>query len=134
MKIVLLLFLIWVIAGCDALAPSKQIVQIKSSTVKIDDKAVERLLPQIASSPVPPTKKLSESLKILLTFLAQTPPARVVETKPHDQPKWRIGRIYLLDDCVAVQFTEGHYMETIFFVENRMGWRIAGRVRPSDHL
>jgi hypothetical protein len=24
-------------------------------------------------------------------------------------------------------------METVFFVRNREGWRIAGRIRPEDH-
>ena len=134
MKRALLLSLMWVVVGCAAIAPSKQSLQIRSDAVEIDDMAVERLLPKIAPSPVPSQKRLSEPLKTLLTFLAQTPPARAVKTKPHALSQWRIDRIYLLDDCVAVQFAEGHYMETIFFVKTPIGWRIAGRVVPSDHL
>lgn len=108
-------------------------LQIKPNDIQIDEKAVEQTMAHIAVPKASFQEEVSEAFKILFTFLAHTPPNKLVETKPHAETHWDLDRIYLLDDCVAVQFVEGHYMETVFFVRNRMGWRIAGRIRPKDH-
>jgi hypothetical protein len=30
--------------------------------------------------------------------------------------------------------TEGHYLETLFFVQYTEGWRLKARIVPEDHL
>ncbi|MBW1740903.1 MAG: hypothetical protein JRJ42_07185 [Deltaproteobacteria bacterium] len=132
-KNILLSVVVWLIVGCAATTPRKPGLQISTDAVEIDEKAVDRLIGHIAMPPVPPQKKISKPLQTLLTFLALTPPAKLVETRAHAQAEWRLDKIFLLDDCVAVQFSEGHYMETVFFVRNRGGWRITSRIRPEDH-
>jgi hypothetical protein len=112
----------------------KSALQIKLSDIQIDQEAVGQAMAHIAVPAAPCREEVSEALKILLSFLAQTPPDKLVETKPHAESRWHLDQIYLLDDCVAVQFAQGHYMETIFFVRNRTGWHVAGRIRPKDHL
>jgi hypothetical protein len=32
-----------------------------------------------------------------------------------------------------VQMTEGHYLETLFFIQYSEGWRLKARIRPQDH-
>jgi hypothetical protein len=134
MKGLLVLCLVWLSSGCGGMANTKPGLQIKLSDVQIDEKAVEQMTAHIAVPTAPSGEAVPEALKILLSFLAQTPPDKLVETKPHAESHWRLNKIYLLDNCVAVQFAQGHYMETVFFVKNRTGWFIAGRIRPKDHL
>jgi len=108
-------------------------LQITLSDIQVDEEAVEQAMARIAVSPAPSGEEVPETLKALFSFLVQTPSDKLVETRPHAGTRWHLDQIYLLDDCVAAQFAEGHYMETVFFVRNRRGWRIAGRIRPGDH-
>jgi hypothetical protein len=132
-KGLLLLCLVWLITGCSGIASRKAGLQLGLDDIQVDEEAVGQAMTRIAVSPALSREDLSEALKILFSFLVQTPPDQLVETKPHAEARWQLDKIYLLDDCVAVQFAEGHYMETIFWVRNRTGWRMAGRIRPEDH-
>ena len=135
MKGWLLLCLIWLITGCSGMGSRKPGLQVALNDIQVDEEAVGQAMAmtRIAVSPLLSREDVSEALKILFSFLVQTPPDQLVETKPHAEARWQLDKIYLLDDCVAVQFAEGHYMETIFWVRNRTGWRMAGRIRPEDH-
>jgi hypothetical protein len=128
-----LLCLFWVIAGCSGLATRRPALQIAFSDFQIDEEAVETAVARVAVGKPASRQALPEAVKVLFSFLVQAPPDELVETKPHAEGCWRLDRIYLLDDCVAVQFAEGHYMETLFFVRNHAGWRLAARIRPADH-
>ena len=132
-KGLLLLCLVWLITGCSGIASRKAGLQLGLDDIQVDEEAVGQAMTRIAVSPALSREDVSEALKILFSFLVQTPPDQLVETKPHAEARWQLDKIYLLDDCVAVQFAEGHYMETIFWVRNRTGWRMAGRIRPEDH-
>jgi len=134
MKGLFVLCLFWLTTGCGGIAFRKPALQIKSSDIQIDEKAVEQTMARIGVPTAPFREEVPEAFKILFSFLGQTPPDKLVDAKPHAEAHWKLDQIYLLDDCVAVQFVEGHYMETIFFVQNRTGWHIAGRIRPKDHL
>jgi len=129
----LLFFVFCLVNGCVGVANTKPGLQIKLSDIQIEEKAVEQMMDHIAVGAAPCLEEIPEALKSLLSFLAQTPPDSLVESGPHAQSSWRLDQIYLLDDCVAVQFAEGHFLETIFFVRNPKGWRISGRIRPEDH-
>jgi hypothetical protein len=115
------------------MASRKPGLQVALNDIQVDEEAVGQAMTRIAVSPPLSREDVSEALKILFSFLVQTPPDQLLETKPHAEARWQLDKIYLLDDCVAVQFAEGHYMETIFWVRNRTGWRMAGRIRPEDH-
>jgi len=116
------------------MAAKKPELKIQSSDIQIDEKAVGHMLAHLGRPKVSFQGETPETLKVLFTFLSQTPPDQLAETKPHAKARWDLDRIYLLHDCVAVQLVEGHYMETIFFARDRTGWHIAGRIRPRDHL
>jgi len=133
LKGLLVLCLVWLITGCGGMASRKPGLQVALNDMQVDEEAVEQAMARIAVSPALSLEDVSEALKILFSFLVQTPPDQLVETKSHAEARWQLDKIYLLDDCVAVQFAEGHYMETIFWVRNRTGWRTAGRIRPEDH-
>ncbi len=70
----------------------------------------QALLPLVSPSHVPPEKHLTPAHQFLFTYLAHSNPADLVVTKPHSQGSWRIEKIFMLDDCVAVQMTEVHYL------------------------
>jgi hypothetical protein len=133
MKGLVLLGLLWLASGCSEAHFRKPALQITLSDIQVDEEAVEQAMARIAVSPAPSGDEVPETLKALFSFLVQTPSDKLVETRPHAGTRWHLDQIYLLDDCVAAQFSEGHYMETVFFVRNRRGWRIAGRIRPGDH-
>ena len=133
LKGLLVLCLVWLNTGCGGMASRKPGLQVALNDMQVDEEAVEQAMARIAVSPALSLEDVSEALKILFSFLVQTPPDQLVETKSHAEARWQLDKIYLLDDCVAVQFAEGHYMETIFWVRNRTGWRTAGRIRPEDH-
>jgi len=133
MKGWLVLCLVWLITGCRGVTSGKPSLQVVLNDIPLDEEAVGQAMTRIAVPPAWSLEDVSEALEILFSFLVQTPPDELVETKPHAQARWHLDKIYLLDDCVAVQFAEGHYMETVFFVRNREGWRMAGRIRPEDH-
>ena len=129
----LVLCLVWLITGCSGMGSRKPGLQVALNDIQVDEEAVGQAMTRIAVPPPLSREDVSEALKILFSFVVQTPPDELVETKPHAEARWQLDKIYLLDDCVAVQFAEGHYMETIFLVRNRTGWRTAGRIRPEDH-
>lgn len=133
MKGLLVLCLVWLITGCSGMGSRRPDLQLGLNDIQVDEEAVGQAMARIAVSPSLSRQDVSEALKILFSFLVQTPPDQLVETRPHAEARWQLDKIYLLDDCVAVQFAEGHYMETIFLVRNRTGWRTAGRIRPEDH-
>jgi len=108
-------------------------MEIHFREILVDSSAVSLILPLVASSHQADDEHLSPAHQSLFTYLAQTDPALLVTTKPHSQGEWRIEKVFLLDDCVAVQMTEGHYLETLFFVQYRDGWRLKSRIVPSDH-
>jgi len=133
-KGLLLTCFFWAIAGCGTMGFRGPALQIRLSELEIDEKAVEKAMAYLDATETPSPQALPEAVKVLFSFLGHAEPDTLVETKPHADAHWRLDRIYLLGDCVAVQFAEGHYMETAFFVRTRAGWRVAARIQPKDHL
>jgi len=119
--------------SCTSQTPEEETIEVHFRDTVVDSSAVSLILPLVASSHQADAAHLSLAHQSLLTYLAQTDPAALVVTEPHGQWKWRIEKVFLLDDCVAVQMTEGHYLETLFFVQYRDGWRLKSRIVPSDH-
>ncbi|MDY6951898.1 MAG: hypothetical protein SWE60_10315 [Thermodesulfobacteriota bacterium] len=126
-----LLSLVFLMAGCSGMAFRGPALEIGLRQVELDEKAVQKAM-AVTEAPLP--EALPEAVRILFSFLGHADPDTLVKTKPHAHAHWRLDRIYLLGDCVAVQFAEGHFMETIFFVRTRAGWRAAARIQPKDHL
>jgi hypothetical protein len=121
-------------AGCSGMTSRGDALQVGLSDLEIDKEAVRKVTARLATPQASSPEALPDTVKILFSFLGQIEPGAVVETKPHADAHWRLDRIYLLDDCVAAQYTEGHYMETVFFVRTRTGWRLVARIQPKDHL
>ena len=128
------LVIICLAVSCTTQTPEEEIIDIRFRENLVDSSAVAVVLPLVASSHQPDDAHLSPAHQSLFTYLAKTAPAALVTTEPHSQGEWRIEKVFLLDDCVAVQMTEGHYLETLFFVQYRDGWRLKGRIVPDDHL
>lgn len=120
--------------SCTSQSPEEETTEILFRDTVVNSSAVSAILPLVASSHQADDAHLSPAHQSLFTYLAQTDPAALVTTKPHSQGEWRIEKVFLLDDCVAVQMTEGHYLETLFFVQYRDGWRLKDRIIPEDHL
>ena len=127
------LLIICLAVSCTTQTPEEKTIEIRLRDNVADYSAVSVILPLVASSHQPDDAHLSPSHKSLFTYLAKTDPAALVNTKAHSQGEWRIEKVFLLDDCVAVQMTEGHYLETLFFVQYRDGWRLKSRIIPQDH-
>ena len=108
--------------------------EVRFREMAVESGAVSKILPLVSPSHVPAERPLTPAQQVLFTYLAQSNPADLVVTRPHSQGDWRIEKVFLLDDCVAVQMTEGHYLETLFFVQYRDGWRLKSRIIPEDHL
>jgi hypothetical protein len=123
----------WLLVSCGAQGPDEKGLEVNFRDVEVDATAVSEILPLISPSHRPEKQHLSPAQQSLFTYLAKTEPAKLVATEPHGQGTWRIEKIFILDDCVAVQMTEGHYLETLFFVQNSNGWRLIARVQPQDH-
>ena len=119
--------------SCSTQTPEEETIKIHFRDTVVDPSAVAVVLPLVASSHPPDDAHLSPAHQALFTYLAQKDPTALVTTEPHSQGEWRIEKVFLLDDCVAVQMTEGHYLETLFFVQYRDGWRLKGRIIPADH-
>jgi hypothetical protein len=128
------LLIICLAVSCTSQTPEEKTVEIRFRDNVVDSSAVSVVLPLVASSHQPDDAHLSPAHQSLFTYLAKTDPAALVTTEPHSQGEWRIEKVFLLDDCVAVQMTEGHYLETLFFVQYRDGWRLKARIIPKDHL
>ena len=127
------LLLICLVVSCTSQTPEEEIVEIPFRENVVDSNAVAVVLPLVASSHQPDDAHLLPAHQSLFTYLAKTDPAILVTTKAYSQGEWRIEKVFLLDDCVAVQMTEGHYLETLFFVQYRDGWRLKSRIIPTDH-
>jgi len=119
--------------SCTSQTPEEKTIEVLFRDTVVDSSAVSVVLPLVASSHQADAAHLSPAHQSLFTYLAQTDPAALVTTKAHSQGEWRIEKVFLLDDCVAVQMTEGHYLETLFFVQYRDGWRSKSRIIPGDH-
>jgi hypothetical protein len=119
--------------SCTSQSPEEETTEILFRDTVVNSRAVSAIVPLVASSHQPDDAHLSPAHQSLFTYLAQRDPAALVTTKPHSQGEWRIEKLFLLDDCVAVQMTEGHYLETLFFVQYRDGWRLKDRIIPEDH-
>lgn len=131
---IIALLTICLAVSCTSQSPEEETTEILFRDTVVDSSAVSAILPLVASSHQADDAHLSPAHQSLFTYLAQTDPAALVTTKPHSQGEWRIEKVFLLDDCVAVQMTEGHYLETLFFVQYRDGWRLKDRIIPEDHL
>jgi len=119
--------------SCTSQTPEEETIEVHFRDAVVDSSAVSLILPLVASSHQADEAHLSPAHQSLFTYLAQTDSAHLITTKPHSQGEWRIEKVFLLDDCVTVQMTEGHYLETLFFVQYRDGWRLKSRIVPGDH-
>ena len=130
----LLPFLIFLLmVSCGTQSSEEKGAEVRFREMAVESGAVSKMLPLLSPSHVPPERHLTPAQQFLFTYLARTDPADLVVTRPHGKGKWRIEKIFLLDDCVAVQMTEGHYLETLFYVQYRDGWRLKSRIIPRDH-
>jgi hypothetical protein len=127
----LLIFLL--IASCGTQGPEEEVLEVRISEIGVESKAVSEIMPLVSPSHLPEEQHLSPAHQSLFTYLAKMEPADLVTTKPHSQGIWRIEKVYILDDSVAVQMSEGHYLETLFFVQYSEGWRLKSRITPRDH-
>ena len=127
------LLVICLAVSCSTQSQEEEVIEVPFRENVVDSGAVAVVLPLVASSHQPDDAHLSPAHQSLFTYLAKTAPAALVTTEPHSQGEWRIEKVFLLDDCVAVQMTEGHYLETLFFVQYRDGWRLKSRIVPNDH-
>jgi hypothetical protein len=119
--------------SCGTQSSEEKGAEVRFRDMAVESTAVSKMLPLLSPSHVPPERHLTPAQQFLFTYLAQSNPADLVVTRPHSQGDWRIEKIFMLDDCVAVQMTEGHYLETLFFVQYRDGWRLKSRIIPTDH-
>jgi hypothetical protein len=119
--------------SCTTQTAEEETIEVLFRDTVVDPSAVSVVLPLVASSHQPDDAHLSLAHQSLFTYLGQEDPAALVVTEPHSQGEWRIEKVLLLDDCVAVQMTEGHYLETLFFVQYSNGWRLKSRIIPTDH-
>lgn len=119
--------------SCTTQTAEQETIEVLLRDTVVDPSAVSVVLPLVASSHQPDDAHLSPAHQSLFTYLGQKDPAALVVTEPHSQGEWRIEKVFLLDDCVAVQMTEGHYLETLFFVQYSNGWRLKSRIIPTDH-
>ena len=131
---IICLLTICLAVSCTSQSPEEETTEVRFRDIVVDSRAVSAIISLVASSHQADDAHLSPAHQSLFTYLAQTDPAALVTTKPHSQGEWRIEKVFLLDDCVAVQMTEGHYLETLFFVQYRDGWRLKDRIIPEDHL
>jgi hypothetical protein len=119
--------------SCGTQSSEEKGEEVRFREMAVESTAVSKMLPLLSPSHVPPERHLTSAQQFLFTYLAQSNPADLVVTRPHSQGNWRIEKIFMLDDCVAVQMTEGHYLETLFFIQYSEGWRLKARIRPHDH-
>ena len=119
--------------SCGTQSSEEKGEEVRFREMAVESGAVSRMLPLLSPSHVPSERHLTPAQQFLFTYLAHSKPADLVVTRPHGQGNWRIEKIFMLDDCVAVQMTEGHYLETLFFIQYSEGWRLKARIRPQDH-
>jgi len=132
-RILLLLLCLQLLVYCGTQESDEKVIEVRFREIAVEPTAVSMMMPLVAPSHQPEESNLSAAHQSLFTYLAQCDPIDLVSTKPHSQGRWRIEKVFLLDDTVAVQMTEGHYLETLFFVQYSKGWRLTTRIRPQDH-
>ena len=119
--------------SCGTQGPEEKSVEVRFEETGVESSAVSKILPLVSPSHLPEKQHLSPAHQSLFTYLAKTAPTDLVATDAHSQGEWRIEKVFILDDCVAVQMTEGHYLETLFFVQYTDGWHLRSRITPQDH-
>jgi hypothetical protein len=130
---VLLLPFLLGILSCGQEPARRETLEVPFRDVAVKAEAVSQIMPLVALSHEADQARLTPELQSLFTYLAETPAGQLVGTPPHAEGTWRIEKVFLLDDCVVVQFTEGHYLETLVFSQHSKGWRLVARIRPQDH-
>lgn len=128
-----LLLLIVLSASCGREPASRESLEIPFRDTPAEANAVSQIVPLVAASHQADQAHLTPALGSLFTYLAKTPAAQLTRTSPHAQGTWQIDKVFLLDDCAAVQLSEGHYLETLVFTQHSTGWRLIARIRPEDH-
>jgi hypothetical protein len=128
-----LLLVIVLSASCGREPPHQESLEIPFREAPAEAEAVSRVIPLVAQSHRADQARLTPALESLFTYLAKTPTAPLARISPHAQGAWQIEKVFILDDCVAVQLTEGHYLETLLFSQHSTGWRLVARIRPEDH-
>jgi hypothetical protein len=132
-QILLPLLFLQLMVSCGTQSSEEKSAEVRFREMAVESGAVSKMLPLVSPSHVPPERHLTPAQQFLFTYLAHSNPADLVVTRPHSEGNWRIEKIFMLDDCVAVQMTEGHYLETLFFIQYGEGWRLKARIRPQDH-
>lgn len=130
--LILLFAWCWAVS-CGKKSPEEDTIEIRFTEAVAQPDSVSKIMPLVSPSHQPDQENLSPEHQSLFTYLAKTNPANLVTTAAHSQGEWRIEKVFILDDCVAVQMSEGHYLETLLFVRCPSGWRLLGRIRPKDH-
>ena len=128
-----LLILIVLSASCGREPGPRESLEIPFRETPAEAGAVSRIVPLIAVSHQADQAHLTPALESLFTYLGKTPAAQLTRTSPHAQGTWQIDKVFILDDGVAVQLSEGHYLETLLFTQHSTGWRLVARIRPQDH-
>jgi hypothetical protein len=105
MRKLILVFTTLLAVSCTTQPAEEETIEVRFRDTVADPRAVAVVLPLVVSSHEPDEPDLSPAHQSLFTYLAQTDSASLVTTKPHSQGKWRIEKVFLLDDCVAVQMT-----------------------------
>jgi hypothetical protein len=121
------------VLACGTQTPEDKVLEVRFEDIKVEAAAVSEVMQLVSPTRQPKQEQLSPAIQHLFSYLAETSPAELVPTSSHSLGKWRLEKIFILDDCVAVQMTEGHYLETLFFVEYSKGWRLSARIKPEDH-
>jgi hypothetical protein len=127
------MLLVLLSASCGREPARQESLEIPFRDVPAEAEAVSRVVPLVAVSHQADQARLTPALESLFTYLAKTPAAQLARTSPHAQGTWQIEKVFILDDCVAVQLSEGHYLETLLFTQHSKGWRLVARIRPQDH-
>ncbi len=128
------LLLLIVLSGSCGREPARQeSLEIPFREVPAEAEAISRVIPLVAVSHQADQARLTPALESLFTYLAKTPATQLARTPPHAQGTWQIEKVFILDECVAVQLSEGHYLETLLFTQHSSGWRLVARIRPEDH-
>ncbi|HYA02481.1 MAG TPA: hypothetical protein VEI04_05135 [Syntrophobacteria bacterium] len=129
----LLLILLLAAISCGQEPARHESLEVSFRDVAVKAEAVAQIVPLVALSHQADQAHLTPALQSLFTYLAETPLAQLTRTPAHAQGTWRIEKVFILDDFVAVQLTEGHYLETLLFSQHSQGWRLMARIRPEDH-
>jgi hypothetical protein len=132
-RALLLLLLLFTTVSCRQEPAHRESFEFSFRDVTVKAEAVSQIVPLVALSHPADQAHLTPALQSLFTYLAQTPLTQLTWTPAHAEGTWRIEKVFILDDCVAVQLTEGHYLETLLFSQHSSGWRLVARIRPQDH-